>query len=87
VTSKKIKWVAQFIEIVRTRADHPPCQPTIAAQLLLDSGNIEPYTIIIMPLFRAVPPMTTTPVPVGVGTITALFVAFGRFGPANTITG
>jgi hypothetical protein len=44
----QITWVAQFIEIVRTRADHPPCQPTIATQLLLDGGKIEPYTIIIM---------------------------------------
>jgi hypothetical protein len=33
---------------VRTWADHAPCQPTIAAQLLLDGGKIEPYTIIIM---------------------------------------
>jgi hypothetical protein len=46
--SLKITWVAQFVEIVRTRADHPPCQPTIAAQLLLDGGKIEPYSIIIM---------------------------------------
>jgi hypothetical protein len=37
-----------FVEIVRTQADHPPCQPTIAAQLLLDGCKIEPYTIIIM---------------------------------------
>jgi hypothetical protein len=39
---------SQFVEIVHTRADHPPCQPTIAAQLLLDGGKIEPYTIIII---------------------------------------
>jgi hypothetical protein len=45
---QKIKWVAQFVEIVRTRADHPPCQPTISDQLLLDGGKIEPFTIIIM---------------------------------------
>jgi hypothetical protein len=24
---------------------NPPCQPTIATQLLLDGGKIEPYTI------------------------------------------
>jgi hypothetical protein len=48
VTSKKITWVALFVEIVRTRADHLPCQPTITAQLFLDGGKIEPYTIIIM---------------------------------------
>jgi hypothetical protein len=48
VTSQTITWVAQFVEIVRTWADHPPCQPTIAGQLLLDGGKIEPYTIIIM---------------------------------------
>jgi hypothetical protein len=39
---------AEFVEIVRTRADHPPWQPTIAAQLLLDGGKIEPYTKRIM---------------------------------------
>jgi hypothetical protein len=27
--------VAQFVEIVSMREDHQPCQPTIAAQLLL----------------------------------------------------
>jgi hypothetical protein len=37
--------IAQFVVIVRMLADHPPCQPTIAAQLLLDGGKIEPYTI------------------------------------------
>jgi hypothetical protein len=39
---------AEFVEIVCTRADHSPCQPTIAAQLLLDGGKIDPYTIRIM---------------------------------------
>jgi hypothetical protein len=47
VTSKK-NHMCQFLEIVRTRVDHPACQLTIAAQLLLDPGKIEPYTIIIM---------------------------------------
>jgi hypothetical protein len=31
-----------------TRPDHLPCQPTKAAELLLDGCKIEPYTIIIM---------------------------------------
>jgi hypothetical protein len=36
---------AEFVEITRTRPDHLPCQPTIAAELLLDGCKIEPYTI------------------------------------------
>jgi hypothetical protein len=28
--------------------NHLPCQPSIAAQLLVNGGKIEPYTIIIM---------------------------------------
>jgi hypothetical protein len=39
---------AEFVEITRTRPDHLPCQPTKAAELLLDGCKIEPYTIIIM---------------------------------------
>jgi hypothetical protein len=41
---------AEFVEITRTRPDHLPCQPTPAAELLLDGCKIEPYTIIIMGL-------------------------------------
>jgi hypothetical protein len=39
---------AEFVEITRTRPDHLPCQPTLAAELLLDGCKIEPYTIVIM---------------------------------------
>jgi hypothetical protein len=30
----------EFVEIVRTWADHQPCPPTIAAQLLLDGAAL-----------------------------------------------
>jgi hypothetical protein len=32
---------AEFVEITRTRVDHLPWQPTIAAELLLDGCKIE----------------------------------------------
>jgi hypothetical protein len=34
--------------LIFTRPDHLPCQPTTAAELLLDGCKIEPYTIVIM---------------------------------------
>jgi hypothetical protein len=39
---------AEFVEITHTRPGHLPCQPTKAAELLLDGCKIEPYTTIIM---------------------------------------
>jgi hypothetical protein len=32
---------AEFVEITRTRPDHLPCQPNLAAELLLDGCKIE----------------------------------------------
>jgi hypothetical protein len=31
---------AEFVEITRTRPDHLPCQPTLAAELLLDGAAV-----------------------------------------------
>jgi hypothetical protein len=66
VSHQKITWVAQFVEIVRPWADHPPCQPTIAAQLLLGGGKIEPYTIIIMVNPQVSPKVTKCTVKVSI---------------------